>query len=427
MRIPSAMASPLGSSGGGALMERSKLSLTQKQTSKSPSLEEGGGGGGIGKKIHNGGGGGGDDDDDDEYFEEGDGEDPDDGKWWHRVPLDKLYDAATVRAVLSEWCTTVETLPAFLRMLASMQYYSSAQWVRYLTIQDRPNMFRALERTLARIPEARSAFVGKVLADPAFVQKTGIEAGLAFALSLAHEAHVRGGRIKSELDTVLINCTCMAVAAATCSALVAPSKAPTPPGAVFPWQRMLQSLPSNAFELSTPTRRFAVSQRVSSYLTKGVELSAVYAAAGAASAGLQQCVVVAKASKDPKKRNGQVTPVPGVSRAAGGLGIYGGVAANTRLQVGAGLERVLLEHAKVSTVWQVVALSAVYRGVTLAALENPMGLGPRAVTRCSRAGAAGEPTAHVPSPKPVKRLVRRKVLRKAPAEAPTAPMQPVTA
>lgn len=95
------MAGPLGSSGGGALMERSKLSLTQKQTSKSPSLEEGGGGGGIGKKIHNGGGGGGDDDDDDEYFEEGDGEDPDDTKWWHRVPLDKLYDAATVRAVLS--------------------------------------------------------------------------------------------------------------------------------------------------------------------------------------------------------------------------------------------------------------------------------------------------------------------------------------
>lgn len=82
-------------------MERSKLSLTQKQTSKSPSLEEGGGGGGIGKKIHNGGGGGGDDDDDDEYFEEGDGEDPDDTKWWHKVPLDKLYDAATVRAVLS--------------------------------------------------------------------------------------------------------------------------------------------------------------------------------------------------------------------------------------------------------------------------------------------------------------------------------------
>lgn len=102
MLVPcAAMAGPLGSSGGGALMERSKLSLTQKQTSKSPSLEEGGGGGGIGKKIHNGGGGGGDDDDDDEYFEEGDGEDPDDTTWWHKVPLQKLYDAATVRAVLS--------------------------------------------------------------------------------------------------------------------------------------------------------------------------------------------------------------------------------------------------------------------------------------------------------------------------------------
>lgn len=300
-----------------------------------------------------------------------------------------------------------------------------------MTIQDRPNMFRAVERTLARIPEARSAFVGKVLADPAFLQKTSIEGGLAFTMALAHEAHVRGSRLKSELDTVLINCTCMAVAAATCSALVAPSKAPGPPGAVFPWQRMLQSLPNNAFEVSTPTRRFAVSQRVSSYVTKGVELSAVYAAAGAASAGLQQCVVAAKASKDPKKRAGQVTPVPGVSRAAGGLGIFGGVAANTRLQVGAGLERLLFEHAKVSTAWQVVALSAVYRGVTLAALENPLSLGPAAVTRCSRSGAAGEPTAHVPSPKPVKRLVRRRVQKKVAvpgeASAEALAMQPVAA
>lgn len=334
---------------------------------------------------------------------------------------------------MQEWCTTVETLPAFLRMLASMQYYSSAQWVRYLTIQDRPNMFRALERTLARVPEARSAFVGKVLADPAFVQKTSIEAGMAFTMALAHEAHVRGSRLKSELDTVLINCTCMAIAAATCSALVAPSKAPSPPGAVFPWQRMLQNLPNNAFEVSTPTRGFGVSQRISSYVTKGIELSAVYAAAGAASAGLQQCVVAAKASKDKKKRSGQLTPVPGVSRAAGGLGIYGGVAANTRLQVGAGLERLLFEHAKVSTAWQVVALSAVYRGATLAALENPLSLGPTALTRCSRPGAAGEPTAHVPSPKPVKRLVRRRVQRKArvpgdiPADPPVPQMQAATA
>jgi hypothetical protein len=94
------MAGPGGSSGG-ALMEKSKLSLKQNLTSRQPSLEVGGGGGGIGNKVINGGGGGGDDDDDDEYFQEDDGEDPNESKWWHKVPLKQLYDAATVRAVLS--------------------------------------------------------------------------------------------------------------------------------------------------------------------------------------------------------------------------------------------------------------------------------------------------------------------------------------
>ena len=94
------MAGPGGGSGG-ALMEKSKLSLKQTMKSRQPSLEAGGGGGGIGNKVINGGGGGGDDDDDDEYFQEDDGEDPNESKWWHKVPLKQLYDAASVRAVLS--------------------------------------------------------------------------------------------------------------------------------------------------------------------------------------------------------------------------------------------------------------------------------------------------------------------------------------
>jgi hypothetical protein len=82
-------------------MEKSKLSLKQTTVQKGPKLSDAGGGGGIGKKIVNGGGGGGDDDDDDDYFNEGDDEDDDDSKWWHRVPLKQLYDAASVKAVLS--------------------------------------------------------------------------------------------------------------------------------------------------------------------------------------------------------------------------------------------------------------------------------------------------------------------------------------
>lgn len=153
---------------------------------------------------------------------------------------------------------TIDTLPTFLRMVASMQYYSTAQWVRYLTIQDRPNLFRAVERTLARFPDARSGFVGRMLADPAFMQKTGIEGGIAFVLAMAHEVHVRGVRIMDELDYALINAACIAVGSAACSALVAPSKTPTALSSKFPWQSMLNKLPNNVFEKSTPARSFEV-------------------------------------------------------------------------------------------------------------------------------------------------------------------------
>lgn len=272
-------------------------------------------------------------------------------------------------------------------------------------LQDRPNMFRGIERTLARtVPDARSAFVGRVLADPAFVQKTSLEAAFAFTVSFAHECHVRGKRIGSEMHAALINCTCMAFAAAACSALVAPAKTPTPPGTRFPFQRMLLELPNNAFESSTPTRRFVTSQRLSTFITKGVEISAVYAVAGGVSVALQQCVNAARTAKDPKQK--QITPICGISRAAGGLGVYGAVAANTRLQAASGLERLLLEHAKVSTTWQVMGLAALFRIVTLGALENPMGWGPKQVVGCSRAALAGEPTAHVPSPQ--KKMIRRR-------------------
>lgn len=280
-------------------------------------------------------------------------------------------------------------------------------------------MFRTVERILARtLPDARSAFVGRVLADPAFVQKTSLEAAFAFTFTFAHEVHVRGRRTTQELHAALINSTCMAFAAAACSALVAPAKAPQPPGTRFPFQRMLLELPNNAFEVSTPTRRFVVSQRVSTFLTKAVEISAVYALAGGVSVGLQQCVNAARVAQDPKEK--LVTPIGGISRAAGGLGVFGALGANTRLQAASGIERLLLEYAKVSTTWQVVGLAALFRGITLGAIENPMGWGPAPVVSCSRAALAGEPTAHVPSPKKkmIKRRVKRVVKRPNPAPLP---------
>lgn len=71
LQIPTTgMAKGLGSSGGSATLQRSKLSNKQAQTNSSPKLDDGMGGGGIGKGIFNGGGGDGDGGDDDDYYNE---------------------------------------------------------------------------------------------------------------------------------------------------------------------------------------------------------------------------------------------------------------------------------------------------------------------------------------------------------------------
>lgn len=395
-------------------MQRSKLSVQQQQKSSSPKLDDAGGGGGMGKGIFMGGGGGDDDDDDDDDYEkdDGDSEDPEaEGMWWHKTPLAQLYDQANVRAVLSEWFMTVESLPGFLRMVASMQYYSTAQWVRYLTMQERPNLFRSVERALSRYPDARSGFVGRMLADPAFMQKTAIEGAIAFSFAMAQEVHVRGKRIKDEMDYALINAVCLAFGAAACSALVAPSKLPTPPSTKFPWQSMLNKLPNNVFEKNTPARSFIVPQRVSAFVAKGVELSAVSAIAGAASSSLQHCAVAARRVKDANYS--PVTPVPGISRAAGGMGVFGGLLANTRLQAGSGLERVLLDYAKQNTALQVMGIATVFRAGTTALFENLHRVPQPAVQALCRAALQGQPTSYVPSPEPVRKMRKARKVRKS--------------
>lgn len=312
---------------------------------------------------------------------------------------------------------TIETLPGFLRMVAAMPYYSSAQWVRYLTIQDRPNVFRAVERTLARFPDARSGFVGRMLADPAFMQKTALEGGLAFTAAAAHEAHVRGARLRDELDLALVSAGSVAVSAAICAALVAPSKTPRPPGATFPWQRMLNELPNNAFEKNTPARSFAPPQRVTAFFAKGVELAAVHASVAAAGAALQHGLVAARRWRDPQAA-APATPLPGVTRAALGMGLFGAVAANVRLQGAAGLDRTLLEYAKANTALQVIGLSVAFRSITALLLENPAGLGPPALLAASRPGLAGAPVHHVPTPPALRR--RRKTSKRRKQAAPAA-------
>jgi hypothetical protein len=138
------------------VLEKSKMEFVMPTPpQQAPKLDDGGSGGDNGKNIHNGGGGGdGDGGDDDDYFgEEGDGDGDGQGgggggDGFFRTALPELYDRLTIGAVLQEWYKTVADLPLFIRRSVEMGLYSSAQLVRFLSMDVRPNVTRTVSRAL---------------------------------------------------------------------------------------------------------------------------------------------------------------------------------------------------------------------------------------------------------------------------------------
>lgn len=142
------MAKGLGSFGG-ATLERSKLDTHKEVKTQEPRVDNSGGGGNNGKNIFNGGGGDGDDGDDDDYFDEfGDGDGDGDSDDFFRTVVQQLYTKEAIDAVLQEWFRTVADLPAIIRQSVSMGLFSSAQLVRFLSMDVRPNVTRAVTRTM---------------------------------------------------------------------------------------------------------------------------------------------------------------------------------------------------------------------------------------------------------------------------------------
>jgi hypothetical protein len=82
-------------------------------------------------------------------------------------------------------------------------------------------------------------FVGRLMADPGFVQKAVLESSIAAVASLWYEYRARGDKFKDELDLAMINS--LGMAAATCATvwMVAPTRSY---GSIqkFPWQQVRQ-------------------------------------------------------------------------------------------------------------------------------------------------------------------------------------------
>ncbi|MBA0755150.1 hypothetical protein Gogos_021225 [Gossypium gossypioides] len=248
--------------------------------------------------------------------------------------LEELFDRKFVDAVLNEWHKTMMDLPAGFRQAYEMGLVSSAQMVKFLAINARPTTSRFISRTL---PQGMSrAFIGRMLADPAFLYRLILEEAATIGSSVWWEVKNRKDRIKQEWDLALMN----VLTVAACNALVVWSLAPCRSyGNTFRFdlQNTLQKLPNNIFERSYPLREFDLQKRIHSLFYKAAELCIVGLTAGAVQGSLSNFL----ASR--KKEKLSVT-IPSMSTNALGYGAFLGLYANLRYQLLCGFDQAMVNH-----------------------------------------------------------------------------------
>ncbi|VFQ76317.1 unnamed protein product [Cuscuta campestris] len=322
---------------GSVTLEKPKLDLSQKKKQSSPELATGGGGGDIGKNIFHGGGDGGDGDgDDDDYMDDfdDDNEGDDGGLFRRRLILQEIFDRKFVDAVLNEWQKTIMDLPAGFRQAYEMGLVSSVQMVRFLAINARPTTARFISRS---IPQGLSrGFIGRMIADPAFLYKLLFEQAATIGCSVWSEVKNRKERIKQEWDLALVNVLTVTV----CNAVVFWSLAPCRSyGNTFRFdlQNTLQKLPNNIFEKSYPLREFDVQKRFQSFFYKAAEFCMVGLTMGAAQGAISNFAA-------NKKKERLSLSIPSVRNNALGYGAFLGVYANLRYQLLCGFDQAMMNY-----------------------------------------------------------------------------------
>jgi len=277
-------------------------------------------------------------------------DDGDEGGFFRRrTVFQEVFDRKIVEAVMQEWYRTMSDLPAGLLQAFEMGLISSAQMVRYLSINARPTVARFVSRAL---PQTVSrAFIGRMIADPAFLHKMFFEQATTICCSAWWELNHRRDRIKQEWDLALMNVLTVSL----CNAAIVWSLAPCRSyGTTFQFnlQNALQKLPNNIFERSYPLREFDMQKRIHSFFYKAAELCMVGMAAGAANGALSNLI-------SSKKEGRSSVVVPSVSTSSLSYGAFLGLSGNLRYQILYGLERAL--HDRFDVLGVVIFTSAALR------------------------------------------------------------------
>ena len=412
MRVPTSMARigrQLGG-GGAATLEKAGLSMQQQAQVSSPKLADGGGGGNNGGKINNGGGGGdGDEGDDDDYFEEGDDDDGEEGFFSTRAAIGETFDRKAIQAVLSEWFKTMESLPGGIRMAVEMGIVSSLALVRFMSVNVRPSVVRAVSRGT---PQAFSrAFVGRLMADPAFLYKLAFEQVVTIGAATMYEVAHRGERLKSEWDLALSNIMQLSLANALTVWCCTPVRS-FGSSATNGFQKFMATMPNNAFDRAGPLRQYTNATRGLSVVTKAAELSAVGVLTGGAFSAINTGLLALHKNKKGEQWEPAI-PVPDLKTSALGMGAFLGISCNLRYQLLGGADRWMTEH--LTSLASSVSATALGRVINnqlgeptrLFALGLPM--------HASLAQTAGSAIPQLTKKKVVKK--RRKVVKKRVAAA----------
>eukprot|EP00270_Netrium_digitus_P005412 TRINITY_DN1710_c0_g1_i1.p1 TRINITY_DN1710_c0_g1~~TRINITY_DN1710_c0_g1_i1.p1 ORF type:complete len:622 (-),score=207.16 TRINITY_DN1710_c0_g1_i1:239-2104(-) len=347
LTVPASMASMVpvmkkgyGSFGGGVTLERSKLELSTQQTKTSPQVDLGGGGGNTGNKNFHGGGDGGDDGgDDDDYFGEDDGDDGDEDGILRKIAIVELFDRATVEAVLQEWYRSIKNLPAGMVRAVELGLVSSAQIARFLSMDARPTIVRAVSRCCPE--EVSRAFIGRMIADPAFLYKFALEQTVTIVIAAWNEVQSRGKKLKDEWEFAAANVAMAAACNAAAVWSIAPSRS-YDSTARAEWRQALQKLPNNMFDKSYPLREFTLKGRVGCLFVRAAEMSLVGTAVGAVGALAQDLLLKLRQRRDPAFEP-SMKPVP-VGTSAQAYGAFLGLSANLRAQLLCGMDRAMVEN-----------------------------------------------------------------------------------
>jgi hypothetical protein len=324
-----------GSYGGRTSTDRTIISSKRIKYLFQPLVDDIGGGSNNGGKNYNGGGGN-DGGDEDDYFDFNDGDDEEsEGNVFFRRVFPDNYSKIAIQAILDEWLRTITSLPLWFRSLVELGLFSSQQLARFLTLDISPNFVRNIFRSLP--VTFQQEFIGRLMADPAFIKKMITDQALCFVTATSFELFQRGDNFLTELDLVIANVMPTTLAYGLTMWSLAPSLSFNPSH-----KQMSMTLPNSIFEKSNKYKQYSMGSRGICALSKISQLFVIGAFAGASTSLLGTSAVANRHSQDPEFRPS--VPTPNYSTSTLGLGIFMGFHADFRNQLINGIERFTFER-----------------------------------------------------------------------------------